>query len=296
MASLPHIPPRRLVFSGGGIRILAYLGALEFLEEKSMLTNLREVCGVSAGSLVSLMLALGYRLPVLRRFCFEYDFSNVRSIDPEIAVLFMETLGLDDGQNLRVLLVKILKHKGFGPEATFHDLANKGCLGLRVWASDIQNAKVVEFSARTTPNVSIVTALHASMAVPLYFHPVVHPDTGYVLVDGGVFDNYPISQLTEEEAQESIGFTFELGKTPVEIQDVQSFLGMVIAGYYMPAYQALIQRHRSRTICISCAEFPALHFEATLEEKQRLVAFGRQAAEIWYGQRPRVLGRRRSVV
>jgi len=51
MTNLPHIPPRRLVFSGGGIRILAYLGALEFLEEKRMLTNLREVCGVSAGAM-----------------------------------------------------------------------------------------------------------------------------------------------------------------------------------------------------------------------------------------------------
>jgi NTE family protein len=290
-----HIPPRRLVFSGGGIRILAYLGALEVLEEKGMLNRLREICGVSAGALLSLMLALGYSLRVLRRFCFEYDFSNVRSIEPEIAILFMETFGVDDGQKLRGLICKILKHKGFGPEATFQDLAERGCLQLKLWASDIQTATLLEFSAKTTPTFSVVTALHASMAIPLYFHPVPHPTTGHFLVDGGVFDNYPISNFTEEEISDTLGFTFELGQIPMPIQDVQGFIGMIVAGYYMPAYQRVIQQYRHRTVVISCGEFPALHFEATLEEKQWLVALGRQATETWYNQKPSVLGRRRSV-
>lgn len=295
MATAPHIPPRRLVFSGGGIRILAYLGALEFLEEKQMLRNLREVCGVSAGAMVSLMLALGYSFHVLRRFCFEYDFGNVRSIDPEIAVLFMETMGVDDGQNLRALLVKILKHKGFGPEATFQDLAEKGCKILKVYASDLHNVKLQEFSVTTTPNVSVVTAVQASMAFPVYFQPIKHPETGNLLCDGGLLDNFPISHFSEEEAQHTIGFTFVLKNIPIETFDFQTYLALLTCGYYMPAYQHLVERYKDRTIAIPCLEFPALHFEATLEEKQRLVALGRQAAEGWYAQRPRVLGRRRSV-
>lgn len=295
MTEPSHIPPRRLVFSGGGIRILAYLGALEFLEEKQMLRNLREVCGVSAGAMVSLMLALGYSFHVLRRFCFEYDFSNVRSIEPEIAVLFMETLGVDDGQNLRALLVKILKHKGFGPEVTFQDLAEKGCKLLRVYASDLHNIKLQEFSVETTPTFSVVTAVQASMAFPVYFHPVKNPETGTLLCDGGLLDNFPISQFSEEEVQHTLGFTFVLKSIPIETFDFQTYIALLTCGYYMPSYQHLVERYKDRTIVIPCLEFPALHFEATIEEKQGLVALGRQATETWYGQRPNVLGRRRSV-
>ena len=295
MSAIPHIPPRRLVFSGGGIRILSYLGALESLEEKGMLSLLREVCGVSAGALLALMMALGYPLHVLRRFCFEYNFSNVRSIEPEIALLFLETLGVDDGQNLRTLLVKILKHKGFGPEATFQDLAEKGCKKLRVYASDLQYIRLAEFSAEKTPDFSVVTAVQASMAFPVYFHPVRNPATGTLLCDGGLLDNFPISQFSEEEAQHTVGFTFVLKTIPIESFDFQTYLGLLTCGYYMPAYQARIERYKDRVITIPCLEFPALHFEATMEEKQQLVASGRQAAEEWYKKRPTVLGRRASV-
>lgn len=290
-----HIPPQRLLFSGGGLRILAYLGALEFLEEKGMLTQIREVCGVSAGSLVSLMWSLGYSMHVLRRFCFEYDFSNVRSIEPEIALLFLETFGLDDGEKLRALVCKILKHKGFSPETTFQDLAEKGCKSLKVYASDLHHVCLQEFSAEKTPEFSVVTAVTASMAFPIYFHPVRNPNTGSLLCDGGLLDNYPISQFSEEEAQKTLGFTFGFERLPIQDFSFQTFTSLLTIGYYFPAYRQLIERYKDRTIEIPCLEFPALHFEATMEEKQGLVAMGRQAAEKWYRAKPTVLGRRRSV-
>lgn len=290
-----HIPPRRLLFSGGGIRILAYLGALEVLEEKGMLSSIREVCGVSAGALLSLMLSLGYSFYVLRRFCFEYDFSNVRSIEPEIAFLFLETFGLDDGEKLKGLICKVLKHKGFGPETTFRQMAEKGCKSLKVWASDLHNIQLQEFSAEKTPEFSVVSAVQASMSFPVYFHPVKHPETGSLLCDGGFLDNYPISTFSEEDIQETIGFTFVFKRLPLETFTFQEYTALLTCGYYMPAYQRLIERYDDRTVKIKCLEFPALYFEATLEEKQQLVALGRQATEEWFQQRPRVLGRRRSV-
>ena len=293
--SLPHIPPRRLLFSGGGIRILAYLGALEVLEEKGLLSSIREVCGVSAGALLSLMLSLGYSFHVLRRFCFEYDFSNVRSIEPEIAFLFLETFGLDDGEKLKGLICKVLKHKGLGPETTFQMLAEKGCKSLKVWASDLHHIQLQEFSAEKTPDFSVVAAVQASMAFPVYFHPVKHPETGSLLCDGGFLDNYPISTFSEEEAQQTIGFTFVFRRLPLERFTFQEYTALLTCGYYMPAYQQRIEKYKDRTVTIPCLDVPALHFEATLEEKQQLVALGRQATEEWLQQKPRVLGRRRSV-
>jgi predicted acylesterase/phospholipase RssA len=275
-----RIPPRRLLFSGGGIRVVSYVGVLQVLEKYSMLNHVKEFCGVSAGGLVALMLALEYKLSILERFCFEYNFGNVRSLEPESPFELLESFGMDSGENLEQLIHKILHHKGFPPNATFQDLKQSGrTKDLRLWASDIQHLKPVEFSASQTPTISIVFALRASMAIPMYFIPLKHPETDAYLVDGGVFDNYPMSYLTPQEASETIGVAFEHGKTPLEIQDMAGFIGAITAGYYKPSYQQLLEVHKDRTIVLPCAEYSSLNFEASLEDRQRLVSIGFQATE-----------------
>jgi hypothetical protein len=124
------------------------------------------------------MLALGYKMSIIERFCFEYDWGNVRSVDPDGAFEFLETYGVDDGTNLEKLIHKILYHKGFGPNTTFGDLQSSGRVkSIRLWASDIQNMRPVEFSATATPDFSVTLALRASMCIPLYFIPIKHPET-----------------------------------------------------------------------------------------------------------------------
>lgn len=280
-----HIPPRRLVFSGGGIRTVSYLGVLEVLQEKGLLKNLREVCGVSAGALTACMVALGYSLEVISRFVFLYDFGNIRSIEPEDAFDYMEQFGLDNGENLQALVKKILYYKGFPPHATFQDVANQPwCKSLRIWASDIQHMKPIEFSVRTTPTMPIVTALHASMAIPMYFIPVKHPEDGRLLVDGALYDNYPISFLTEEELHSTIGVTFEFSSTPLPIPDFTTFLTVITASNTTPVYKQIAERYKHQTICIPTGEYPAMNFEASLDDRKRLVEMGRQATRQFYNQ------------
>jgi len=284
-----YLPPRRIVFSGGGMRVIAYLGVLQVLEEQSLLKHVREFCGVSAGAFVALMLALKYSLNIIKRFCFEYDFSNVRTLEPDTILEFTETYGLDSGERLQKLIEKILKHKNLPPKATFKSLP-----GLRLWASDLQNSCLIEFSLTKTPDIEIAFALRASMAFPIYFVPLKHPQTGHLLADGGIYDNYPILSLTPQEQQDAIGIVFEWAKLPIEIPDVSKYISLLFTGYYMPSYQELIKQHRNKTIVIPCGEFPSLHFEATNEEKEGLVEHGRKATLKFLKGTP-YKGRRNSV-
>jgi predicted acylesterase/phospholipase RssA len=284
-----YIPPRRILFSGGGMRVIAYLGVLQVLEEKKLLKHVREFCGVSAGAFVALMMALKYNLNTIKRFCFEYNFTNVRTLEPESILEFTETFGLDTGGRLQLLIEKILKHKNLPPKATFKSIPN-----LRVWVSDLQTSSLVEFSSVKTPDIEITFALRASMAFPIYFVPLKHPETGHLLADGGIYDNYPILSLTPQEQQETIGIVFEWGKLPIQIPDLTKYISLLFTGYYIPAYQSLIQQHRNKTIVIPCSEFPALNFEATVEEKEGLVNHGREATLIFLKGTP-YKGRRLSV-
>jgi len=273
-----RIPPRRLLFSGGGVRVLSYLGALQVLQEHTLLDHVREFCGVSAGALIALMLALGYSFSVLERFCLEYDFSELGHVEPEALLDSIDHFGVNTGETLRKLIQKVLQHKGFGPDTTFQELAESGkAASLRIWATDIQYIKLLEFSHISTPTMPIQLALYASMSLPMVYTPIKHPETGTLLLDGGVLDNYPIGSLTEQEAEETLGFVFEHGTLPVPIEDIGSFLSLLTSGYYMPSYKALIEKHRCRTIVVPCQEFPSTRFEATMEERLWLVSKGRQA-------------------
>lgn len=276
------VPPRLLLFSGGGIRGASYLGVVQVLQEHKILQHIREFGGVSVGALTALLLALGYSLEKLERFTLEYNFGDVRQLELETILESIDNFGIDSGENVEKLVKKILHHKGFGPTTTFQELQSSNrCKGLRVWASDVQMFQQREFSANLTPNVSIVTAIHASVAIPFYFTPVKCPLTGHLLCDGGVLDNYPISSLTEEEQQTTLGVVTEYSKLPIEQPDFLQFITMICSGYYKPSYQKLIEQHRNKTIVIPCSEVSALHFEAPVEEKRRLVELGQQATRTY---------------
>src|SRR5664279_1511084 len=51
---------KNLALEGGGVRGLAYAGALEVLEQKNILKNVERVAGSSAGAIAGLMISLGY--------------------------------------------------------------------------------------------------------------------------------------------------------------------------------------------------------------------------------------------
>lgn len=51
---------KNLVFEGGGVKGIAYGGALEILDEMGILKNIKRVAGTSAGAITAALLAIGY--------------------------------------------------------------------------------------------------------------------------------------------------------------------------------------------------------------------------------------------
>ena len=60
MALQANAQYKNLVFEGGGTRGIAFAGAAQVLEQKGILQNIEKIGGTSAGSIIGLMLSLGY--------------------------------------------------------------------------------------------------------------------------------------------------------------------------------------------------------------------------------------------
>ena len=67
---------KNLVFEGGGVKGIAYVGALEVLEKEGILQNIERVAGTSAGAMVAVLVSLGYTANELKDILWKINFKN----------------------------------------------------------------------------------------------------------------------------------------------------------------------------------------------------------------------------
>ena len=276
------VPPLRIALSGGGMKGIAHVGALEVLEEKGMLKCVKEYIGTSAGALIAMCMVLGYTLQELRTLCTLFDFSLMLNLEPETILLCPDKFGLDNRLNMEKLLVVLLKAKGYGSATTFEDLRELP-KQLRVYAADITICDKREFSLKASPRAELRVAVQASMCVPFYFTPVIDPDTGHFLVDGGIIAHFPFIHLRDEERAETLGIAFtKQVDNESYIPKMDTLLAYIMQLYtsvYHHQNKALYANWAHRIIRIECGRFPSFHFEATAAEKTFLMNKGREAVE-----------------
>lgn len=199
---------------GGGVRGLAYPGALEVLEQKGILQNIDNVAGSSAGAIAGLMVALNYNsfeidsvLQSLKIAEFndgKFFFGKIRRIKNEY--------GMYKGDAFEAWLNNLIEFKTGNADLTFNDLHlmhldNNKFKDLYCTGTNITQQRLEVFSWKTRPNMKLKTAVHISSSIPFYFTPVpidslgnevLLKDTlaGYNLyVDGGMLCNYPINMF-----------------------------------------------------------------------------------------------------
>lgn len=67
---------RNLVFEGGGVKGIAYVGAMDVLEKAGILKEIVRVGGTSAGAINAVLFASGYSNAEQRRIMGDLDFNK----------------------------------------------------------------------------------------------------------------------------------------------------------------------------------------------------------------------------
>jgi len=283
------IPPRRIVLSGGGIKVISLVGALKVLHGAGHLKKIREICGVSAGAWLGFMVAAGCPIVKIESLVLDIDFSVIRNLTPEALLGFPETFGLDDGTKLAKFLESITRIVlKLDPEITFEGLAAlPGSLSFRCWASDLNTQSIREFSAIKSPNVKVLDALRASMCIPLYFVPVRDPVNEHMLIDGGIQGNLPLNHLTDDECQESLSLGFSNGSlTPDAVvsdtpQDLMGFMNSILNSLTKGKYDDIMKEWNHMILRVPVDDFSSWNFEADRKDREMLLTKGILAATEW---------------
>lgn len=185
---------RNLIFEGGGVKGIAYVGAMEVLEAEGILDDIVRVGGTSAGAINATLFACGYTNDEQRDIMEELDFNKFMEdswlIFHDIDRLVSE-YGWHKGDFFRSWIGDLISKKMGSQNISFRDLDHADRPSLYVYGSNLSTGYAEVFSVEHTPTMRIVDAIRISMSLPLFFAAIRNP-RGDVFVDGGLLKNYPI--------------------------------------------------------------------------------------------------------
>lgn len=200
-----------LVLSGGGAKGLAHIGVLKEIEKAGV--RIDYIGGTSMGAVIGALYASGYSAAQLDSIFDGTDFSMlIQDEIPRSAKTFYEKKeaekyalvlpfdnfkiglpsGLSKGQNVYNLLSKLTSHV-----SGISDFDNLPIPFFCV-ATNVETGNQVILDKGYLPR-----AVVASGALPSLFSPVIIDDK--VLIDGGVVNNYPVSEVKAKGMDVIIG-------------------------------------------------------------------------------------------
>ncbi|MDQ0231942.1 patatin-like phospholipase family protein [Metabacillus malikii] len=195
------------VFSGGGIKGFALIGAYKSIESKGY--KFKRLAGTSAGSIISAFILAGYTADEIYKLVDEIDLNifldERKTIFPFSLTKWISlywNLGLYKGNKLEEWLLINLKKKGI---VTFADIPPGS---LRIIASDLTNGRLIVLPDDLhkygvhMESFSVARAVRMSCSLPYFFEPVKLASTkgSNIVVDGGVLSNFPIWLFYQEKS------------------------------------------------------------------------------------------------
>lgn len=178
-----------LIFQGGGVKGVAFAGALDALENSPPLRGSVEVAGVggvSVGAITAALYAAGYTAQNLKDELYRISIASLLPEHSPGAIRAMWRLwkqkGLYSTSRIYDWIRGLLEQKGVH---TFGEL-KRPC---RILAANVTDGVYQMFSEKDFGQ-DVASAVLKSLSIPLFFTPYI--DGQRLFVDGGLLSNYPL--------------------------------------------------------------------------------------------------------
>ncbi|MEN0064560.1 MAG: patatin-like phospholipase family protein [Myxococcota bacterium] len=311
---------RNLVFEGCGVKGLAYLGALEVLTNRGVLSGVQRVAGTSAGAIVAGLLATGADSKTLSDKLKPEELARLLGGIPGFGDVINSafTYGLHSGEPIEAWVRDQIAEQTRSrlgearPDLTFGDLQH---LALEhpgtfrqpyVIVTNLSEQRPQVFCAETSPDVTIAHAVRLSASIPGIVQVTKHG--GALMIDGGLTWNYPFqlfggahrapippkvqqALLQQGSPEETLGFV-TLSRVDLGLDDgLSPVTNVASASDYINAIFSLTTKAAtsahvddiaaSRTVFIDCEGLSPIDFRIPAEARARLVDQGRKATAAW---------------
>jgi len=280
------------VFSGGGIKGYAFIGALQTIKEHQY--EIKRVAGTSAGAILAACIAANYTVEEIEQMLEQVQIENL--LDPPFLskyvpftkwFLLYRQMGLYKGDKLESWFEDILAKKGV---YTFADLEKDA---LKIVISDISLGKLVVIPddlqrvyGINPKRFKVATAVRMSANFPYFFMPkkLYFNHTYSYIVDGGILSNFPLWVFRngehERDKRPVLGITLSdtvENSGPVKVQQaIDLFRALFLAMMRAHDTRYVSRKMQNDVIFIPVKEINAMDLAIPDDVKRQLIQLGNE--------------------
>lgn len=279
------------VFEGGGVKGIAFIGALRVMEENGY--TWEKLAGTSAGSIVAALLSAGYNSQELKPIFDELDYlhflqrsgiGRLPLIGPIYELIVRE--GVFRADRIELFIEELLRRKGV---RTFGDLPSGK---LKIVASDVTAGKMAVLPddlpryGIDPDSFSVAKAVRMSSSIPFFFQPaqLKSGNVTHYIVDGALLSNYPVWLFDVPGIPNWPTIGFRLSDDPDKreqnkIAGLFSFSRSLLATMLDAHDRLYVDKAQAvRTVFIHTLGVRTTQFQLSKEMRNRLYASGEAAA------------------
>ncbi|MCU0567350.1 MAG: patatin-like phospholipase family protein [Oculatellaceae cyanobacterium Prado106] len=313
-AKLPKAEDQKIyadaVFEGGGVKGIAFLGALRCFNDAGI--QLRKVAGTSAGALMASVIAAGFTIDQLEEIVGNLDYMN-DILNQKTSPLIFNGSPADDLQEPVWMIGNLVltgQQGQYSTEpfkqwlssfldqrlATFPPLSNQPATDLpwyqqrllKIVVSDISEGEMrilpddLPQYQQIPENFSVAEAVRLSMSIPLFFAP--GQLNGRTIIDGGILSNFPlwIYDAPPGRTPKCPTFGFQLTTHRARPRRIKGAVDILSSMFdtMLVARDRYYQRtsDQGRVIGVDTAQVSATKFDLTNDDKAYLYRQGYESA------------------
>lgn len=213
------------IFGGGGIRGVAYVGAIKAMQELGI--NIKSLAGSSVGAIIATLTALDYSYEELKEILMDVGLSLFSDINFDL-----KGYSFSKGEIFYNWIKELIEKKFYGSKynkktsspVLFKDIDKD----LIIMSVNLTNFEFHEFSRYTTPDFEIAKAVRASVSMPGLFQPI--EENGQLIADGDLMKSCPMWKATERlcpKEHRILEFRLEDTHKNKKIDNLSSYLNAV---------------------------------------------------------------------
>lgn len=270
---------KNLCLCGGGFYGYAEVGVLKELENYKEYFDIKRIRGVSVGSMVAALYAVGYTADELTEILFNMNFDTLIKDSYFAYFKLYEKYGMYEANKLEEEIERLISIKTHIKFCTFCQIDKE----LTIISTNLNYQCPKFFNKENTPDIPISKAVRLSIGYPLIMTPVLYE--GDLYGDGGEFMNYPIT--TFDNLDETLGITFAAHnennngtlKTRIPINDVYDYIRSLGLTMSRATYVSQItEKYLKRSIVVNITEnISSMQFNLSNEQKKFIYNCGIKA-------------------
>lgn len=189
-----------LIFEGGGMKGMCYVGAIEELTQDNFLdlSKIHHFGGTSAGAIIATLLASNHTLDEIQDVMYKTKWKRMQDGNFGFfrnTIRLFRRFGYHRGLFMEKLMNKLLMKKTGIKRVTFEQLYGFTGNHLKMVGTNVTTGEVVYMDHICTPHMAVAKAVQISSCIPFMFKPVTYNRCLYV--DGGLIKNLDLNMFLE---------------------------------------------------------------------------------------------------